>query len=245
MILYNDSIESTIPEFLSDTYKIVKLNHLKIILISTLSLLGFGCVHSHHNRADHVHKPEQSLQQSAVCCESFKQLGFKKLPANYKATLYLNSDDPVYSFDTGKSYVESILLPEHNGVTLLKIDSLVSRHSVTGIPTAVFPVVTLLDNNYQPVATLDNLEFTYRNNLLGWRRIRVVITIDNNYSDARYAIIHTSNEKLTESLSTRRPIAIIKEDDFDSMLYANPRKSRKRIKFANNGVFEIVAYPLN
>ena len=204
-----------------------------------LPLLLIGCASSTIEQP-----PPQTLSQTTVCCESFDELEFKKLPPKSEATLYLDANDPAFKFETGKSYVEPILLPPDSGITLLQIDSLVSRNNGTSIPTVVFPVVTLLDSQYQPIATLDQLPFRYLNSFFGRKRIQVVVTIDDQFEDAKYALIHTSAKKLQQSLSTREPVQIIQESGFDTIFYAQPTKSRYRIHFSESGAFNIIAFPV-
>ncbi len=146
-------------------------------------------------------------------------------------------------FESGRSYVEPFLIPENNGITLLQIDSLATRNSFTKSATMVFPVVSLINSQFELIATLDNLPFTYSNNF-GWKRIQVVVTIDDQFEDATYAVVHTSTEKLSHSLSTRKPAQIIKNTDFDTMLYVQPSQLKKRIRFTSSGVLNVMAYPL-
>ncbi len=189
-------------------------------------------------------QPRQTLEQTTVCCASFSELAFKRLLPKSEATLYLDANDPAIEFDTGKSYVEPLLLPANNGITLLQIDSMVSRNNGTNIPTVVFPVVTLLNSQYQPIVTLDKLPFRYISSFFGWKRIQVVVTIDDQYEDAKYALIHTSSVKLKQSLSTRKPIQIVQDTGFDTIIYAQPTNSRNRIRFSEIGIFNVIAYPL-
>jgi hypothetical protein len=205
----------------------------------TLPLLLSGCASSAIDQP-----PVQTLGQTTVCCESFDELEFKILSPKSEATLYLDANDPAFKFETGKSYVEPILLPPDNGITLLQIDSLVSRNNGTSIPTVVFPVVTLLDSQHQAIVTLDKLPFRYLDSLFGWRRIQVVVTIDDQYEDAKYALIHTSTKKMQQSLSTRKPVQIIQESGYDTIFYAQPTKSRNRIRFSESGKLNIIAFPV-
>ena len=117
-------------------------------LIALLAVFAAGCQSPHASKGENVEKPVQLLNQATVCCEDYSELSYKKLPPRYEVTLVLDEEDPVYQFDSGKSYVEAIVLPESRGETLLQIDSLVSRRNAFAPSHAVFPVVTLLDSEF-------------------------------------------------------------------------------------------------
>ena len=223
--------------------------HTRVLLVVAALLFLNACTYyTHTDNSDldpSERPPEQSLAQTTVCCDSYAELEFKNLPPKFDATLFLDADDPAMVFTTGKSYVEPLLLPETSGIILLQIDSLVSKHSPYGVPTAVFPVVTLLDSQYQPVATLDQLPFEYQSKYFDSKRIRFVVTIDGQYEDVTYALIHTSSEKLNQSLSIQEPIQIVQDAGFETILYAEPSFSRKRIRFVESGVFNVKAFPLD
>ena len=238
MILFNHSMESA----MFNSMRPISINK-KIFTLATAFVFLNGCVHSHHN-VPSTEKPDQSLSQHAVCCQSLSQLPFKILPPHLKARLNLDGNDPVVNISGDKTYVEPISLPKTKNGILLQIDSLVSRHHSGLKASAIYPVITLLDSNHQPIETLDELPFEFKGALYGWKKIRIVATIDQRFPDARYALIHTNTEKLSQSLSTRRPVSIIQSSDFDSMLYHQSSFSRKRIDFSSTGVLSVLAYPL-
>ena len=220
-------------------------NQLRLsIVISGILALGLsGCVH-HHIGSSNLIQPDQTLEQAPECCSHFSELAYKKLPEKFKANLVIDDADPIFEFQTGRSYAEPILLPKYDSVILLQIDSFISRPLPNDLPTVFFPAITLLDENHQHLATLDQLPFEYRHNFALWRKIRLVATIDRSYGDAKYAVIHTTNERLSQGLSTHRPVSVVRQKDFDSMLYGSPTKPRKRVVFSETGLIQILAFPI-
>jgi len=212
------------------------------ILVMAISLAG--CAH-HYTTSDNVAQPEQSLQQTQPCCDGFSELNFKKLRARFKTNLIIDEADPVIELSTGgKSYAEALLLPENNGTTLLQVDSII-KQSLPHVPSKVFyPIITLLDANHQPLETLDRLPFKYSGGLGLWRKLRIVATIDERYRNAKYALIHTSKEKLNQGISTQKPVSVIRHDGFHSMIYGSTTKSRKQVLFSDKGKIQVLAYPL-
>ena len=215
-----------------------------ILPLLLVSVIAAGCTLQPVTPPDQISQPEQSLAQASLCCESFAELAFKKLPPKFEARLKLDKADPVVNFSTGRSYVEPILLPENPGSILLQIDTLVSRKSLRKPWTAFYPVVTLLDDQYRAIATLDKLPFQYHSTLGLWRKLRIVVTIDDRYPKPTYALIHTSDERLNQSLSVQKDPTIIQRSGFDTMVYAQPTRSRDRILFSETGVIHVIAYPL-
>ncbi len=207
-----------------------------------LCLLVAGCSHVSNPNPKDVSKPATNLEQGTPCCTSFSQLKYKILPENYRATLSLDAADPILDLDSGKTYVEALVLPETDETILLEIESLVSRRNLRKPSSALYPIVTLLDANHLPVITLDDLPFTFDTTMGTHRHLHMVITLDERYPNVRYALIHSNDVKLTQVLSTQKPVRIIKQSNFDSMIYVQPTTSRKRIRFSNMGVINVLAY---
>ena len=234
--MFNDSIESAMFATMNFTDRKIH----SALLISCL--LFTGCSHVNNRNPEDVSKPATNLEQGISCCTSFSQLKYKKLPENYRATLSLDAKDPILDLDSGKTYVEALALPETNETILLEIESVVTRRNLRKPSSTLYPIVTLLDANHEPVVTLDELPFTFDTTLGTHRHLHMVITLDERYSDVRYALIHSNDIKLTQALSTQKPVRIIKQSNFDSMIYVQPTKSRKRIRFSNKGVINVLAY---
>jgi hypothetical protein len=213
-----------------------------LLVASTLAMSG--CGYYYHSETERDGRPVQSLEQTTVCCDSLGELSYRELVPRVEIQVLLDDNDPVLSFDSGKSYVEPFTLPQSGGVTLLQVDSLVGLWDVTEIPSVVFPVVTLLNSDFEEIVTLDQLPYQFDNFALDQKRIRIVVTIDDQYADASYALIHTSQDKLSNSISTRKPYTIIKHTNFDTMLYDQQESSRKRIRFSHSGALNVIVYPL-
>ena len=195
-----------------------------LLIISALGMAG--CGYYYHSEPDREGRPVQSLAQTTVCCDSPEELTYRELASRVDLPILMDDQDPVYEFESGKSYVEAFSLPQSTTNALLQIDSLVGKQVVTEIPTVVFPMVTLVDSNFKEIVTLDQLSYEFDNSMLGQRKLRVVVTIDDRYTDVRYALIHTSEDRLPYSISTRKPYSIIQHSGFDTMLYDYPEKSR-------------------
>lgn len=211
-----------------------------LALVAVFSITG--CFHVTNPKPENVHKPDLTLQQRTNCCNDFSQLAYKSLPENYRATLVVDEEDQVMQMETGKTYVEALILPQSKGTTYLEIQSIVSHHNWQKPSTMLFPIVTLLNSEYEEVATFDDLPFEYNHTLGTWRHIHMVLTLDQQFKDARYALIYTNNEKLTQGLSTQKPAQIVKLTNFESMIYVQPTQTRKRVRFTPNGVVNVLAY---
>lgn len=207
------------------------------------ALLTSGCYY-HHTEQDRGGRPVQALEETTICCEALDELSYRELQPNVELPILLDDRDPVYEFENGKSYVEPFKLPESNGIVLLQVDSLAGKWQTTGRPTVVFPVITLLDSNYNQIATLEDLPYEVVNPWVGQKLLRVVATIDDRYPDARYALIHTSKTRLNQSISTRKPYAIVRTSNFDTMLYDQTTTEGKWVRFTHSGAMNLRAYPM-
>ena len=234
--MFNDSIESAMFTVMNPIARKMRPASLALCLLIT------GCSHVANPSPDDVSKPDINLEQSIACCTSFSQLKYKKLPENYRAILSLDAEDQILDLDSGKTYVEALALPESDETIILEIESVVTRRNLRKPSSALYPIVTLLNANHQPVETLDELPFTFDTTLGTYRHLHMVITLDDRYPDVRYVLIHSNDIKLTQALSTQKPIRIIKQSDFHSMVYVQPTISRKRIQFSNMGVVNVLAF---
>ena len=201
-----------------------------------------GCTHVSNRHPEAVSKPITTLSQSSPCCTDFSQLRYKELPQNYRATLAVNSEDFVIELDSGKTYAEAIALPESSKTILLEVESIVSYPTLYKPSSVLFPAITLLDDKHQPIITLDDLPFSFDTSFGIWRHLHMIITLDHQYKNARYALIHTTGKRLKQSLSTQKPFRIIQNSGFDTIAYVQPSKSNKRIRFSEQGVINVLAY---
>ncbi|MEM7195762.1 MAG: MalM family protein [Pseudomonadota bacterium] len=188
--------------------------------------------------------PVRSLNQTPSCCDSLSELGYKQLPANFKARLYIDSTDPVVSLDTGKSYVEAIALPDTEKPILLQIESFLQFRGNTSKPEIFFPAVTLLNEQFTPIAALHDLPFSYERPIFRPNRLRVVATLDGRLSDAKYVLIHTTDERRSQGMSSQFPHSVIKLKRFDTMIYTNPATPHGQIRFSDLGKINVLAYSM-
>ena len=175
------------------------------------------------------------------CCDSILGLRPQRLEANRYASIDINEEDAVLEFRTGKSFTEAVELPEVKSTYYLQVDSVVDFRSLDLKPRAIYPMVTLLDAKLNAIATYDNEPIDLRRPLLGPKLVRVILTIEAG-SEARYALIHTSQERTNQGLSTVPPYQIVNFDGFDTISYAQPTQSRHKIQFAETGLVNLLAY---
>ena len=210
------------------------------------ALLAGGCTHHHDLPADpsdisgNPVETRLSLSAREPCCDELSQLPFKVLPADFEATLVIDEEDPVIRLPGGKTYVEPLALPEFPVGAVLRVQSHVTPRDPITRSTVLYPVITLLDGEHRYLETIDTLDFHY-DSILGLERtLTVAIQLDSTRSNARYALIHTSDQRLRQALATQKPRQVITVRDFDSMLYGRPRTTGKGILFADTGVINVI-----
>lgn len=214
------------------------LSRLGIAAVSTL--LAAGCIRFDHSLIDEPVAPRRSLDQR-VCCDSVLGLEVHTLPANEYVTLVVDEDDPVIEFRTGRSFAKAVELPALSGEYVLQIDSVVYVPRVDLFPEAMYPMVTLLDERLNVVAVHDREPLDLRRPVLGPKLLRIVLTVEDG-SAARYALIHTSQERVEHGMSMHPPREEVYRDGFDSMIYARPTQSRHKIHFVETGMVTLLAH---
>ena len=210
------------------------------------ALLAGGCTHHHNLPADanansgNPVETRLSLAAREPCCDELSELPFKQLPANFEATLVIDADDPVVLLPGGKTYAEPLALPVFPVGAVLRVQSHVSPRDPTTRSSVLYPVVTLLDGEYRYLETIDTLDFHY-DSILGLERtLTIAIELNSERRNARYALIHTSDQRLRQALATQKPRKVITVRDFDTMLYGQPRTTGKGILFAETGVINVI-----
>lgn len=215
-------------------------NIFSLLVASTL--IG-GCIHFDRSMIDEPVKPVRTLAQR-TCCDSLLEMEVHSLPANKYQTLVIDETDAVLEFRTGKSFAKVVELPSINTEYLLQVDSVVNRPEINLIPRALYPMVTLLDEKLDTVAIFDQERVDLRKPLFGPDLLRITLTIDSA-SEARYALIHTSERRADQGLTNYAPFEIVERKSFDSILYSRPTDSRHKIHFANIGMVSLLAAPIN
>ncbi len=202
-----------------------------------------GCIRFDHSLIDEPVEPRRSLDQR-ICCESLLGLEVLDLPANKYVTLVVDEDDPVIEFRSGKSFAKAVELPGLTGEYVLQIDSVVYIPRMDLFPEAMYPMVTLLDERLNIVAVYDQEPLDLRRPIFGPKLLRIVLTVEEG-STARYAVIHTSQEKAQRGMSIHTPREIVNRKDFDSLIYSRPTQSRHKIHFAETGMVTLLAHQKN
>ena len=212
----------------------------KIAGAACLSLLIAGCARYDFSGIYEPVAPVLSLEQRK-CCDSVLGLKPYLLEKNRYASIDINEEDAVLEFRTGKSFTEAVELPNVESTYYLQVDSVVDFRSLDLKPRAIYPMVTLLDDRLNAIATYDNEPIDLRRPVLGPKLVRILLTIEAG-SSARYALIHTSQERTNQGLSTEPPFEVVDVGGFDTISYAQPTQSRHKIQFAETGLVNLLAY---
>ena len=215
---------------------------MKYIMVLIAAALMSGCAAMNRHWDQNPDKPELQLAQTPACCAGLSEVQFKQLPVNFRARLLLNQDDPVFDFDSGKSYMEALALPESDSPLLLQIESLVHYKNVPPQAHVLYPSVTLLDESYNTIGSLQDFPYEFDRPLFGPNRLKFVALLNGDYSKARYVLIHTSEERLSQGISSHDPYSVIRYDRFKSMIYSNPAQSHRQIQFSETGKINVLAY---
>lgn len=216
-----------------------KLN-LRIAMTTLAVLLLGGCIRFDHSLIDEPVEPRRSLDQR-ICCQSVLGLEVHDLPANKYITLVVDEDDPVIEFRSGKSFAKAVQLPDLTGEYVLQIDSVVYVPRIDLFPEAMYPMVTLLDDRLNVVAVYDREPLDLRRPIFGPKLLRIVLTVEAE-SAARYAVIHTSQERTRHGMSIKAPREIVTRNDFDSLIYHRPTQTRHKIHFVETGMVTLLAH---
>ncbi len=222
------------------------------MLFSRLTISGFaaltalllaGCIRFDHSVIVEPVEPRRTLDQR-ICCDSVLGLQVHELPANKYVTLVVDEDDPVIEFRSGKSFAKAVELPRLTGEYTLQIDSVVYIPRTDLFPEAMYPMVTLLDERLNVLAVYDREPLDLRRPIFGPKLLRIVLTVEAE-STARYAVIHTSQERAQHGMTIHSPREIVNREDFDSLIYARPTQSRHKIHFAETGMVTLLAHQKN
>ncbi len=213
------------------------------IVIAALLAGTVGCIRFDHSLIEEPVTPVRTLAERP-CCDSLLEMRVETLEVKQYKTVLIDETDSVLEFRTGKSFATAIELPRIQGEYLLQVDSVVNRPRIDLIPEAIYPMVTLLDEKLDTVAIFDQQMIDLRRPIFGPSLLRITLTIEPK-SNARYALIHTSPEKTDQGISTFAPFEVVQRKPFDSLLYARPSNSKRKIHFAETGMVNLLAYPIS
>jgi len=203
------------------------------------SLLA-GCIHFDRSVIAEPISPVRSLSQRP-CCDSLLELEVFPLPLNEYVTMVVDRNDSVFEFRSGKSFAKALELPQLEEEYLLQLDSVVNIPRLDLNREVMFPMVTLLDANLDPVAIYDDETVDLRKPFFGPDLLRIILTVERG-SAARYALIHTSDARTRQGMSADSPYELVQKSDFNTMLYARPSEPRRKIHFVETGMINVLAY---
>ena len=86
----------------------------------------------------------QALEQATLCCESLSELDYQPVTRQGKLDLTITQKNQAFKFNTGKSYVQGITLPEANGAIKVTISAPI-------VDSVFVPTVLVLDEQYKPI----------------------------------------------------------------------------------------------
>ena len=211
----------------------------QVLTASTIATLA-GCVHYDFSALKSSNTPRLSLDQR-TCCHSVLSLKPEPLIPNQTITAEINGNDAVLEFSSGKSYTQAFALPEVQSEYYLQVDSIVDIRGLDLIPRAIYPMVTLLDANLNTIATFDNEPLKLHKPVFGIKHISIILPIEAA-SNAKYALIHTSESRKKQGLTTVPPIEVVNIRGFDSISYAESSPSKNKIQFAETGGFKVITH---
>ena len=145
--------------------------------------------------------------------------------------------------ETGRSYVEALVLPTLATPYQLAIASEVVHQRGDKHPSILFPVLTFLDENKNAIASFTDLPLRFDARVFRRSHMAVVMKIGDELAAARYALIHTDIAKQDYAVSTKNPERLLKSSGFDSMIYAPVSDPRYRIDFGPEGWIKLEARP--
>ena len=210
------------------------------ILLGLLAVLTSGCIRPDYSALGEPVAPRLSLDQR-TCCESLGNLEALPLPVNRYTTLVIDESHPVIELPSGVSFARVVELPDIDNEYVLQVDSLINRPRIDLFPEAIYPMVTLLDENLEIVSIHDNLPLDLRRPVFGPNMVRVVLIVPEQ-SAAKFALVHTSHERTNYGMTSKPPYEVVTRSGFETLLYSRPSQSRHKIHFVETGMVTLLAY---
>ena len=185
------------------------IKHSSLILVASLIMAGCSSTvlqSSREKYSDAFLAPAQAnqvLAKKQACCENFSLLQYQEINSDDDLIIPLTSDSQVYSFSSGKSFVQAYKLTTKGTKLKLNIDSLIYN-------TALAPQVTLLDANFNITRTISADKFIYKEpRLLKGDTLSAEITIfraqANNLANETYPLFYTTDKAMIDSTTIVHP----------------------------------------
>lgn len=173
--------------------------NLLLLTITTLSLTACADKYSHVMR---------TYEDSSITYNKFSEIHYETIDVPSVTSKKIDSNSPIYEFDTGKSYFASFKLPDHSGTYGVEITSyLIGQHIDESYIFS--PTILILDKYFNKTRIIKNDVFEYfkpgfsetfketggiRVSLKG----KIIFTNENNAD--KYMLIYTEKIKLDSHL---------------------------------------------
>lgn len=145
----------------------------------------------------------KTLAEKQSCCDDFSQLQYQEISNNDDLLIPLTSDSQVYTFDSGKSFVQAYKLTSKGTELKLSVNAIISN-------TVVAPQVTLLDANFNITRTIEADQFIYKTaKLLNGDTLSAELTIfrpqANNPANETYLLFYTTDQQVIGTTTIIHP----------------------------------------
>lgn len=143
------------------------------------------------------------LSQKQACCNSFQELQYQEINSDDDLLIPITGDSQVYSFPSGKSFVQAYKLTTKGTKLTLNIDSFIFN-------TTLAPQITLLDADFNITRTIPAKNFTYEEaRLLKGNTLSAKINIyraqANNSANETYMLFYTTDKALANTTTILHP----------------------------------------
>jgi len=180
-----------------------------LLLVSTLIIAGCSNIslqspkEQHENAFIAASQAANILAQKESCCDNFSQLQYQEINNDDDLLIPLSSDSQVYSFDSGKSFVQAYKLTSKNTELKLSVNALISN-------TVIAPQLILLDADFNVTRTIAADQFTYKQaKLLDGDSLSTELTIFrpqfNNPANETYLLFYTTDQEVIGTTTVIHP----------------------------------------
>ncbi|MFT5606906.1 MAG: hypothetical protein ACI9PZ_000705 [Parvicella sp.] len=211
--------------------------YTRSLLVLCISAFASACT-NFSSIGTTAYSVQEAKQTAAECCETLDSLQYKQLPLNEKVRLAVNRDDAIYHYaKDGSSFVEALALPLNAQSSLLEIEieSEIVHNRDLDEKHIFFPVLTFLDGNKKVIKTVDSETVSFQSPTFSKAFMRVVVRLTGDIRDARYVLIHTTEEKLDYAISKTDENLLLQTSGFDTMIFAPIKSPKYRVNFGSEG----------